>query len=93
MPETRSTRRYVAVVQAAEGYPAPGAPLESAPPDGPAPPVLHSVVLADEYEALAAEAERLRAALTRIEAGGSTFLYDGAGCAHIAADALTGDPS
>lgn len=45
-----SARRYLAVIQAAEGYPAPGEPLEAAPPDGPAQPIIHQVVLADEYE-------------------------------------------
>lgn len=58
-----TARRYLAVVQAAEGYPAPGEPLEAAPPDGPAPPILHSVVLADDYEELQRTAKGLRHAL------------------------------
>lgn len=43
-----SARRYIAVVQAAEGYPPPGAPLEKAPPEGPAPPEIIDEVPATE---------------------------------------------
>lgn len=49
-----AARRYLTVVQAAEGYPAPSEPLEPAPPAGPAAPVLHTVVLEADYEALEA---------------------------------------
>lgn len=49
-------RRYLAVIQDPKGYPPRGALLEPAPPEGPAPPVIHEVVLATDYE-------RLRAAL------------------------------
>ncbi len=56
----RLVRRYLTIIQDPAGYPAPGEPLEPAPPDGPAPPVMHSVVLADDYEALLAALERLR---------------------------------
>lgn len=59
-----TARRYIAVVQAPEGYPAPNAPLEDA-PSVPTP-ILHSVVHADDYEALHAENVRLREALTFI---------------------------
>lgn len=45
-----TARRYLAVVQDPRGYPAPGGELEPAPPEGPAPPVMHSVVLADDFE-------------------------------------------
>lgn len=55
-----SARRYLAVVQDPRGYPAPGEPLEAAPPGGPAQPVIHTVVRADDYEALEAENARLR---------------------------------
>lgn len=59
-------RRYLAIVQDARGYPAPGDPLEPAPPDGPAQPVIHTVVLADEYERIEREAERLRAIVGKV---------------------------
>lgn len=56
-----SVRRYLTIVQAPEGYPAPKAPLEDAPsvPQ----PMLHSVVLADDYEALEARVDALTGAL------------------------------
>ncbi len=56
-----TARRYLTIVQDARGYPAPGEPPSEGPPNGPAPPVLHAVVLADDYEALEAENARLRA--------------------------------
>lgn len=60
-----AARRYLAVVQAAEGYPGPDDPREAAPPDGPAPPVLHTVVLEADYEALEAENAELRVRLSQ----------------------------
>lgn len=54
---TESARRYATIVQAPGGYPPRGAPPEPAPD----PPniVLHTVVLADDYEALEAERDEL----------------------------------
>jgi hypothetical protein len=46
-----SARRYIAVVQDPRGYPPPGE-LDPAPPEGPDQPVIHSVVLAEEYDRL-----------------------------------------
>jgi len=43
------------IVQDPCGYPAPGDPLEPAPPDGPPQPAVHTAVLAVDYEALEAE--------------------------------------
>jgi hypothetical protein len=56
-----SARRYIAVVQAPGGYPGPDDPLEAAPPEGPAPPMLHTVVMEAEYEAIEKDRDRLRA--------------------------------
>lgn len=53
-------RRYLVVVQAEQGYPAPGAPLEPAPPDGPAPPCIHQAVLVKDFERVVAEREEFR---------------------------------
>lgn len=47
-----AVRRYLTIVQDARGYPPSYAPLEEGPPTGPAPPTVHQVVLADDYEAL-----------------------------------------
>lgn len=44
-------RRYVMVIQDARGYVEAGT-LEPGPPDGPTPPVVHSVVLTAAHEAL-----------------------------------------
>lgn len=55
---TDSARRYLAIVQAREGYPA--LPTSS---DQPAPPMVHRVVLADDYEAVRVEGLVLRRAL------------------------------
>jgi hypothetical protein len=52
-----TARRYVTVIQAPEGYPPPG-DLEPKPSLGPPHPVIHTVVLAEDYEA---EVERLKA--------------------------------
>lgn len=62
-----AARRYLAVVQDPRGYPAPGEPLEAAPPEGPAQPVIHTVVLADEYDDLAAKVARLQVELDEAE--------------------------
>ncbi len=62
-PIYNPARRYLAIVQAPEGYPAAGSPLEAEPPNGPAPPIVHEVVLSRDYEAIRAEADALRAAL------------------------------
>ena len=62
--QTSSLRRYIAIVQDPRGYPAAGAPLEKAPPDGPEQPVLHQVVKADEHEA---ELEQLRERVEHLE--------------------------
>jgi hypothetical protein len=56
-------RRFVAVVQDWRGYPAPGEPLELAPPKGPEQPMLYTVVKADEHDA---EVGRLRDAIRAI---------------------------
>jgi hypothetical protein len=80
-----SARRYIAVVQAAEGYPARGAALEQAPPDGPAPPVIHSVVLEDDFAALESQVDGLVEALR--EVGNAYGCY--AGCT----GALPGAPA
>lgn len=61
-----TARRYLAVVQAPEGYPASGDRLEAGPSEGPAPPTVHTVVLADDYEALEAEVGRLRPVVEHI---------------------------
>jgi hypothetical protein len=51
-------RRYIAVIQAPEGYPLPGTASEDAPsvPE----PVIHQVVLATVYEAMEAERDEWR---------------------------------
>lgn len=55
-------RRYLVVVQAEQGYAAPDAPLEPAPPDGPAPPCIHQAVLVADYERVVAERDALAGA-------------------------------
>ena len=68
-------RRYLVIVQAAQGYPERGEPLEAAPPDGPAQPVVHTAVLEADYEAAIADAT-LRAALVGVSNAYGCF----AGC-------------
>lgn len=59
-----SARRYLVVVQDPRGYPGhrerelePAPPeLEPAPPEGPKQPVIHTAVLADDFEAMEARA-------------------------------------
>ncbi len=51
-----SLRRYLTILQDPQGYGAPG--TDDAPPDGPTPPVLLSVVSADESDAVVAELEQ-----------------------------------
>jgi hypothetical protein len=55
----QAVRRYLVVIQDERGYPPPGE-QDEAPPDGPAPPMMHTAVLATDYDALhaALEAER-----------------------------------
>jgi hypothetical protein len=55
----QAVRRYLVVIQDERGYPPPGE-QDEAPPDGPAPPMMHTAVLAADYDALhaALEAER-----------------------------------
>lgn len=53
-----TARRYIVVVQAPGGYPAPNTPLEEAPT--PREPTIHSAVLADDYECLEVEVKQLR---------------------------------
>lgn len=60
-------RRYLTVIQAAQGYPPPRTPLEPAPPDGPAQPVIHTVVLADDYEELERHVKRLEERCAHLE--------------------------
>lgn len=67
-------RYFVALVQAAEGYPAPGDPLEPAPPDGPFAPTLHSVVLAEDFERLQRAVDTAHSALR-----GSEYVGDPSG--------------
>lgn len=50
--DARNVRRYLTIVQDARGYPGPNARRDLAPPDGPAEPVVHSVVLGDDFEDL-----------------------------------------
>lgn len=50
--DARNVRRYLTIVQDARGYPGPNARRDLAPPDGPAEPVIHRVVLADDFEDL-----------------------------------------
>jgi hypothetical protein len=59
-----SVRRYLAVIQAPEGYPGPNDPLDAAP--GPALPVLHTVVREEAFEALEAQVARLRPVVEQI---------------------------
>jgi hypothetical protein len=66
-----SARRYLVLIQDAKGYPARGAPLPTKQP------MLHNAVLADDYEALEAENERLRAVLGYI-ADKAKYLAEGA---------------
>lgn len=47
----KRARRYLTIIQDARGYPAPGGPLDKAPPEGPEQPQIVSVVRADDYEA------------------------------------------
>ena len=82
-PRNAQPRRYVAVLQDPRGYPAPGQPPEDAPPDGPFPLTVVSVVKADDHER-----EQQRAfyrgwtqAMELIEGSGDTAL-------EIARDAL-----
>jgi hypothetical protein len=79
----KPARRYLTIIQAAEGYPPPGAPREAAPPDGPAEPVVHTVVMADAYEALEAENARLRPIVAHV-AGLTTQDADGYSKVHRA---------
>jgi hypothetical protein len=65
-PRQNGPRRYLAIVQDERGYPAPGDDPDDGPPDGPKPPMLHSVVLADEFDVLRTQADRYRAALEEI---------------------------
>jgi len=58
-----SARRFLAVIQDERGYPATGMDLDPAPPDGPKPPMVLSVVKADDYEALESENRWLRVEL------------------------------
>lgn len=64
-----SARRYIVVVQAAEGYPA-RHPSDEEPPCPPHP-VIHTAVLADDYEAVEKERDRYRRALRHIATYGS----------------------
>jgi hypothetical protein len=57
-----TARRYITLIQAEGGYPPPGEP-PPAPPEGPIPPTLHTVVLASDYEDLLAERDALVAAI------------------------------
>lgn len=50
--ELSAPRRYLAIVQDPRGYPPRDAELDPAPPEGPAPPVIHSVVLEVDYDAM-----------------------------------------
>lgn len=63
--DSDQARRYVAVIQDARGYPAPGAPLEPGPPEGVGPPVIHSVVLADDHERVERERDKLADIIAR----------------------------
>jgi hypothetical protein len=47
-----SVRRYITVVQDPRGYPSNTADLDPAPPEGPEPPMVYSVVKADDFERL-----------------------------------------
>lgn len=76
-------RRYLAIIQDARGYPAPGEPLDKAPPEGPEQPMVYSVVKADEHDA---EVARLRGALEQIE--GSPRSAIGCEAQRIAREAL-----
>lgn len=60
-----SARRYLALIQASGGYPAPGAPLEPAEAI-PAPVLLH-VVRAEDYERLEAERDEAHAVRSHAE--------------------------
>jgi hypothetical protein len=75
-----SVRRYLAVIQAPEGYPGPNDPLEPAPPDGPALPVLHTVVREEAFETLEAEVARLRPVVAQIA---SLAVQNGYGYARV----------
>lgn len=59
-------RRYIAVIQDERGYPGPGAHLDPAPPDGPKPPQVVTVVKADDYVRLR---EAVATALTSLSSG------------------------
>lgn len=56
-----SARRYITIIQDEHGYP-PLGELDPAPPDGPKPPVVHTVVLADEYDRLSEVSDALATA-------------------------------
>jgi hypothetical protein len=52
----QAARRYLVVIQDERGYPPPGE-QDKPPPDGPAPPMMHTAVLATDYDALHAALE------------------------------------
>lgn len=64
-----SVRRYLAVIQDPRGY---ADELEPAPPEGPIPVVVHTVVLLDDYKQVKAERDRLQATLDALTAKGGT---------------------
>lgn len=83
--DVRDVRRYLTIVQDARGYPGPNTRRDLAPPDGPAEPVVHTVVLADDFEGLVrryvAVVQALRQAGAAFGAAATAFrkLDDGTG--------------
>ncbi len=52
-------REYIIVIQDPRGYPGSRGQLDPAPPDGPEPAMLRSVVLVDDYDCLKVKYESL----------------------------------
>ncbi len=58
-------REYIIVIQDSRGYPGNRGQLDPAPPDGPEPAMLRSVVLVDDYDHLKERYENLRRLIDR----------------------------